>query len=280
MDRAMTTLAGAALILALTPTAMAQDAPGIDTDAWSATVLPQTEDTSALATGVAVGSDLVVAVGGRACERVKNGDLGRCWGQPWISTDGVSWEAVEARTSGLDLGRFTMATSGPEIGVEGVAYGPGGFVAYGWAAGGGRPGSLAPALWRSADGRSWERVPAPQGFQTEGLMQLMVPGPWLHAIAGSEDGYLLGGVLYVKPAPRAAIWSSPDGLTWTLADGDEVFDVGAYIDTMETPMAGGIDSIAIAPSGADDGHRGHRGRHGLPGRQGGGRSGGQVVSDV
>ena len=70
------------------------------------------------------------------------------------------------------------------------------------------------------------------------------------AIAGSEDGYLLAGTIYEKPAPRAAIWSSPDGLTWTLAQGDEIFDVGAYIDTMETPAAGGIAGIALAPSGS------------------------------
>jgi TolB protein len=210
-------------------------------------VLPQAEDVSALATGVAVGPDVIVAVGRRACQRLANDDLGRCWGQPWVSTDGLAWERVEASGSGLDLGRFTMATSGPEIGVEGVAAGPGGFVAFGWAAGGGTPGSLAPALWRSADGRTWERVPAPQGFETEGLM---LPGPWLRAIAGSEDGYLLGGTIYGTPTARAAIWSSPDGLTWTLAEGDEVFGVGAYTDTMETPAAGGIDAVAVAPSGS------------------------------
>ena len=219
-----------------------------DPDAWAAVVLPQAEKIAGLATGVAAGPDSIVAVGRRACERMKNEDIGRCWGQPWISTDGVAWEAVEARTSGLDLGRFTAATSGPEVGVEGIASGPGGFVAFGWAGGGGRPGSLAPALWRSEDGRSWERLPALAGFQTEGSM---LPGPWLHGITGSEDGYLLGGTIYGNPAPRAAIWSSPDGLTWKLAEGDEVFDVGAYIDTMETPAAGGIDAIAIAPPRAE-----------------------------
>ncbi len=211
-----------------------------DPDAWAAVVLPQVEKVAGLATGVAAGPDSIVAVGRRACERIKNEDIGRCWGQPWISTDGVTWEAVEARTSGLDLGRFYVTTSGPEIGVEGVAYGPGGFVAYG------RVDALAQqaALWHSEDGRSWERVSDPEGFDTEGQM---LSGPWLHSITGSEDGYLLGGTIYGKPAPRAAIWSSPDGLTWTLAEGDEVFDVGAYIDTMETPEAGGINAIAIAP---------------------------------
>ncbi len=86
-----------------------------------------------MATGVAVGPAAMVVVGGRACERTPGDDIGRCWGQPWVSTDGSTWEAVEAHASGLDLGRFTAALSGPEVGVEGVAYGPGGFVAFGWA---------------------------------------------------------------------------------------------------------------------------------------------------
>ena len=114
------------------------------------------------------GPDTLVAVGRRACERTKSEEIGRCWGQPWVSTDGVAWEAVEARTSGLDLGRFSAVTSGPEVGVEGVAYGPGGFVAYGWAHGEGGRRLPAPALWRSDDGRSWERVPASGGLRRRG----------------------------------------------------------------------------------------------------------------
>ena len=254
MDRRMTTLVGAVLLLALAPGARAQEAPGADTTAWSATVLPQTEEIAALATGVAVGPDAIVAVGRRACEwrNKKYADIGRCWGQPWISTDGVTWEAVEARSSGLDLGRFTSATSGPEVGVEGVASGPGGFVAYGWARSD-RPGretgwGITPTLWRSADGRSWERIPTPESFVGDYLMQL---GPWLHAMTGSEEGYLLGGTIFATPAPRAGIWSSPDGLTWTLAEDDGTFDVGAYIDTMEVPATGGIVAITVPPGAAD-----------------------------
>jgi Tol biopolymer transport system component len=216
----------------------------VDSAAWDAVVLPQGEKIAGLASGVAVGPDTLVAVGRRACERIDVQDIGRCWGQPWISTDGVAWEAVEARTSGLDLGRFSAVTSGPEVGVEGLAYGPGGFVAFGWAHGAGGGGFLTPALWRSADGRSWERVSLPESFDAGG--RLMAPS--LTTIARSEDGYLLGGTINGKPAPRAAIWSSPDGLAWTLAEGDEVFDVGAYIDTMETPATGGVSAIAVAPS--------------------------------
>ncbi len=254
MRRIAALLAGTVLSLALAPGAAAQDdgtaTTSADTSNWSAVVLPQTADIAALASGVAVGPTSIVVVGQRACKLRKRGDLGRCWGQPWISPDGVTWEAVEARSSGLDLGTFTIATSGPEIGIDGVAHGPAGFVAFGWA----RPdvtadrGYIVPALWRSVDGRSWERIPTPESFVvTDGLM---LPGPWLRTIVGNEAGYLLGGTIFGKPAPQAAIWSSPDGLTWTLAESDEVFDVGAYIDTMEIPAAGGIGALAVAPAGS------------------------------
>jgi hypothetical protein len=95
--------------------------------------------------------------------------------------------AVEAHSSGLDLGRFTAALSGPEVGVEGVAYGPGGFVAFGWARSGQAsrvgtgPNGVTPALWRSDDGRSWERLPTPDSFVAKG------PGPsgaWPTTIVG------------------------------------------------------------------------------------------------
>lgn len=219
------------------------------TGAWSAALLRQTDDVPALATGVAVGPSGIVAVGGMTCERTRSDDFGRCWGQPWVSRDGTTWEAIEARASGLELGRFRAATSGPEVGIEGVAYGPGGFVAFGWAAAQGSrrvgtgPSGVTPALWRSDDGATWERLPTPKAFLAKGPM---VSGAWPLTIAGSGSGYLLGGTLFDTPTPRGAIWASADGRSWTLADPPEAFDIGSYVDTLEIPAAGGIAAIAVA----------------------------------
>ena len=237
-----------ALLWGMSPVSAAP--PGPDAGDWSGAILAQTEEVPAMATGVAVGPAGMVVVGGRACERTAADDFGRCWGQPWVSTNGSDWTAVEAHSSGLDLGRFTAALSGPEVGVEGVAYGPGGFVAFGWARSGQAsrvgtgPNGVTPALWRSDDGRSWGRLPTPESFVAKG------PGPsgaWPKTIVGTADGYLLGGTLYASPAPRGAIWSSPDGETWTLAGPDDAFDIGGYVDTLETPGAGGVYAIAVAP---------------------------------
>ena len=96
---------------ALAPVAQAQDDRGGTTtraDGWTATVLPQTIGTT-MAVGVAVGPSSMVAVGQRACTQGRR-ETSRCWGPVWTSPDGITWEAVDPRTSGLDLG-LTRATA-------------------------------------------------------------------------------------------------------------------------------------------------------------------------
>ena len=234
MNRVMTTLAGAALILALAPVAQAQD-DGSTTSAngWTATVLPQTVG-DAMAVGVAVGPSSMVAVGERACIQGRR-ETSHCWGPIWTSPDGISWEAMNPRSSGLDLGLIRPTLSGPEVGLKGVAYGPAGFLAFGRV---GEPGGQRSAVWSSVDGSSWERVTASDAFPRAAR---------LHTILGAEDGYLLGGVIYFEQAPRAAIWSSRDGQTWTRARAKGVFEIGGYIDTMEDPQAGGVNAFALYP---------------------------------
>ena len=154
----------------------------------------------------------------------------------------MAWSAVDAKIAGLDLGYNRPMTSGPELGMAGVAYGPGGFVAFGRAQASPK-GRQQSAIWRSADGSSWERVPTPDVFPVSTR---------LHTILGTSDGYLLGGVIYGQRAPRAAIWSSPDGVTWTGTRGrDMAFEVGGYIDTLEDLDFGGINALAVYPASAD-----------------------------
>jgi len=242
MKRSGSILVLTMFILLANPASAASPSPETDTG-WSAVVLPSaTGDTLAsgvvaLVTGVAVGPDSVVAVGQRVCA-----DTGtarpRCWGQAWTSPDGITWQSVDVTSSGLDLGRFRPVLSGPEIGLDGVAYGPAGFLAYGRVET--TKDGQVPAVWRSDDGASWERLTADDAFPK---------GARMRTILGAVDGYLLGGVIYAR-TPRAAIWSSTDGRSWTRAHGstdDRTFDIGGYIDTMEDPLSGGVNAFALYP---------------------------------
>lgn len=238
---------GVVLVLTLSPATFAQDdggagAMGVE-DTWNAVVLPEPTSEGAittpdaLVTGIAVGPDSVVAVGGRVCRGQSRGPA-RCWGQAWTSTDGISWQSVDPISSGLELGRSRPVLSGPEIGVEGVTYGPAGFLAYGRVES--RNDGQVPAVWRSDDGSSWARLTADDSFPR---------GARMRAILGADDGYLLGGVVYAR-TPRAAIWSSVDGSRWSRARGsqdDETFEIGGYIDTMEDPMSGGVSAFSLYP---------------------------------
>ena len=255
MNRIGAWLAGAVLLLVAVPAAGASPSadpaaspsvPGASPPAsaasagWSAAVLTQPADSWAPVVGVAVGPDSLVAVGKTVCEQQRNG-ISRCWGQPWTSRDGTTWSAPDASTAGIDLGFYQPTTGGPELGLVGVAYGPGGFVAFGRAQAT-QKGPQRSAVWRSADGTSWRRVKTADAFPAAAR---------LRTILGTTDGYQLGGVIYDERAPHAAIWSSPDGVTWALAGGREAFDIGGYIDTFEDPASGGVNAFALYPALAD-----------------------------
>ena len=234
---------GANAVLTASPT------PEATTDGGSAVVLPQTVGDApvtghdALVTGVAVGPTSIVAVGQRVCADTATARA-RCWGQAWTSTDGSTWQSLDVTSSGLELGRYRPVLSGPEIGLDGVAYGPAGFLAFGRVET--RADGQVPAVWRSEDGASWERLTADDAFTR---------GTRLRTLLGAADGYLLGGVVYGR-TPRAAIWSSTDGQSWTRAHGstdDHTFDIGGYIDTMEDPLSGGVSAFALDPGTESDG---------------------------
>lgn len=239
MLRLVAGLATAALVLSATPVGAASPSPG-PASGWTGVIMPQAGAANLLAVGVAAGPGLSVAVGDNVCEEAGR-ETWQCWAQAWTSSDGVTWQAVDARASGLDLGYRVMIDSGPTVGVGGIAYGPGGFLVFGRAQDT-RKGGQRSAIWRSADGASWERVATGDAFPRTAR---------LRTILGAADGYLVGGVIYGELTPRAAIWSSPDGERWVPAPGKGVFKVGPYLETMEDPGAGGIEAFALQAAPAD-----------------------------
>ncbi|MEU6717729.1 hypothetical protein ABZ897_40220 [Nonomuraea sp. NPDC046802] len=108
----------------------------------------------------------------------------------WTSDDGFSWTAVEA--AGLAAFR-----AGDQI--NDIARTASGFVAVGRASGDGGSG---PALWRSGDGRTWERVEA-RNLEVREIKAVVAKGDTAVAIGQPDEG-----------AGSRVLRSSDGGRTW------------------------------------------------------------------
>jgi hypothetical protein len=112
----------------------------------------------------------------------------------WTSTDGRGWRRV--------------ALPDPGDGINDVTTGGPGFVAVGV----GTSGSMAElssehaAIWTSADGSAWTRVPDSAAFDGATIRTVIAGGPGLIAMGNhyQDDGVF-----------SPAVWTSTDGLAWT-----------------------------------------------------------------
>jgi hypothetical protein len=82
------------------------------------------------------------------------------------------------------------------------------------------------AVWTSVDGLTWTRVPHNEavfgGPSNQSMLDVVVGGPGLIAVGYAHDGV----------DRDAAVWTSPDGLTWTRVPHDEATFGGPEIETM------------------------------------------------
>lgn len=145
--------------------------------------------------------------------------VGREQGQVYFSGDGSDWArvGVPAMLEGVSL--------------LDVAAGPGGFVAIGDLAG--DPflaNETRIVLFRSPDGRRWERVP-----DVPGMVAGLASG-----IGGGPTGYVAVG--FTDPEPGAIILVSDDGVGWTVVDPSASGDAAQGISS---PTASGDGWIAI-----------------------------------
>ncbi len=155
----------------------------------------------------------------------------------WTSVDGVDWTRVANDPGGLGPSGFQK--------MLGVAARDTGVVAVGWEWG--SSGRHA-AAWTSLDGIAWSRVPhdasvfgsGPDGFLAGHQMRGVTPGgPGFVAVGWVGDGVDLD----------AAVWTSPDGSTWTPAPHDEVVFGGASDQIMNDVAVGGPGLIAVGWTG-------------------------------
>jgi hypothetical protein len=168
----------------------------------------------------------------------------------WTSSDGLSWKQVPD-----DAGTFRSAT------ITALVKGGPGWVAGGSAGGGTTPPSQA--IWTSADGRTWTRadLASSQGSQVTILVAngekviALASSPNGTSVLASQDGLhwqqakdsppgiysygnptiapLSGGFVgLLDEGGETAVWSSPDGLSWTRIGSDDLFGGTARVSNV------------------------------------------------
>jgi len=179
---------------------------------------------------VIAGGPGLVAVGSVGPARSGGGDAA-----VWTSPDGISWSRVphdEAVFGGGDFQEMVSVTVG----------GPG-LVAVGM----GR-GFHDAAVWTSPDGISWSRVLDKEDIFSGGGEQ------WMRSVTAGGPGLVAVGVDILDNEFDAAVWTSPDGISWSRVPHDEAVFGGEGDQAMSGVVAGGPGLVAVGSdlSGGDD----------------------------
>lgn len=184
---------------------------------WSAITPPGAAD--ARVTGIAVLGDRIVAVGTRGTEREPAGSIA------WTSRDGRAWaRAPEAPSLAAGL-MAAVAPGGP------------GLVAVGSDA-----DQRSALAWTTTDGATWDLASSPT-FLNHGLKVRMT------AVASGPGGVVaVGNRLFGTQFGTAAVWTSPDARTWSLAPDIPVFGQGEMLAV----AAGPSGYVVVGTVGAPD----------------------------
>ena len=144
------------------------------------------------------------------------------------SVDGVAWRAVD-----------TSAASdfGPTATITGLAVGADGMVAVGAVAGDSQDG----AIWFSADGVGWQRVPLAATASGPGTQRFT-------SVVPSRTGLVAAGVDERTGREAPMVWHSPDGRAWERRPPDNALGFGATnsVGVSITRLAGSGPLLAVA----------------------------------
>ena len=99
------------------------------------------------------------------------------------------------------------------------------------------------AVWTSPDGITWSRVPHDEavfgGPNTQRMNGLTAGGPGLVAVGRDHSGF----------DQHAAVWTSPDGITWSRVPHNETVFGDADRLSMSSVTAGGPGLVAVGSDG-------------------------------
>jgi hypothetical protein len=147
----------------------------------------------------------------------------------WTSPDGITWSLV----------RSDETVFGKNTAMKSVTIGGPGLVAVGtdWSDGG------SAAVWTSPDAITWSRVPHDEAVfaspDQHDMNDVIAGGPGLIAVGSESRGEETSG---------AAVWTSPDGITWSRMPNAEFLFGGAQ---MRSVAISGPGLVAVGQSNPD-----------------------------
>jgi len=232
------------------------DRPGCEIPSGWAQVCDAASFDGAAMYAVTAGGPGLVAVGGEDNEYYTREGYTPLWGEyptrsdwdGWIgfadavvltSPDGLSWSRVshDEAVFGGDGSQhmFGVTAGGPGL----VAVGRDGPAV---------DGEGHAAVWTSPDGLTWSRVPHDEavfgGPGEQRMVDVAVGGPGLVAVGFDRTTDNTEG--------DAAVWTSPDGLTWSRIPHDEAVFGGDSRQMMLSVTVGGPGLVAVGSDGNDD----------------------------
>jgi hypothetical protein len=105
------------------------------------------------------------------------------------------------------------------------------------------------AVWTSVDGLTWSRVPHDEevfgGQNEQRMLSVTAGGPGLVAVG--SDGHPIDRY-DIELAADAAVWTSPDGLTWSRVPHEEAVFGGPGEQQMNSVTVGGPGLVAVGSS--------------------------------
>jgi hypothetical protein len=111
----------------------------------------------------------------------------------------------------------------------------------------GSAGGTSAAAWTSADLRSWTR----SGNAGKGDLDGGHDAPkWMSDVTAGPDGFVAVGGQTTDKMPRPALWTSPDGRSWTLSPSAPALPPGAAQGSLTKVVTRGNALVATGVAGA------------------------------
>ena len=149
----------------------------------------------------------------------------------WVSPDGLewvrAWDGMETERDIAAYGQFDVQMQAVTVATDGTLVAVGSMLD--------DQGAAVAAVWTSIDGTTWDRVPHdPSIFGGDGDLELTM---W--DVVADTSGFVAVGGERQSGAMHPALWTSPDGLSWTRVE----------LDSATADYAGRFGNVAVGGEG-------------------------------